>query len=345
MSFSVNLFSVGGFCFFTKRNLYEFKSIILVMSASNKPPKKQHTVPISYLSRFADTRNFVWIYDRERKEIRNQPISDTTIEKDYYTFQNPDGSNNYSVETNVLAKEIEAKGNIAIQTIADGKMLTDAEREYLCSFVTIQWLRTTASRRDFEHASEQFNKILLKMRFGTPEMAKRTIERYEKDTGEKLNASPEGMTEFVNSDNYSIKIPKELHIQHMLQSFRDIFSELYSLNWVIVRTTPNDYFLTSDNPLFVLRKGARPFVPYHISHGETTIPLTPHVLLYMHGMGATTTVFHANKRDVQNFNSRTMLSSDRFIISRKRGLLVDFVKQTKIDSVPRGPSVRVDSPF
>lgn len=306
-------------------------------------PVKQHTVPNSYLLKFADTRGFTWVYDRKLKELRNQPTKDTTIEKDYYTFTQRSGKKLYTLEK-TFANIIEAKFNPIISKLEKGEELLRDEYGYLCAFVAFQWVRTTASRRDFDYATEEFAKFWIKLNFRTPEVSKHSLDRYEKGTGKKLGVTPEQATKFA-SDNFRVKVPQEYHIKYIVTSFNDFYKELFDLNWLILTAGDNDYFLTCDNPFYVQRKKAPPLMPQHLSVGEITLPLTSKLCLYMHGKGRAFGFMAINKKEVEQINYRTMFSSDRFVISRKRKILINLVKMSKIDALPMKPRIKFSSPL
>lgn len=306
-------------------------------------PIKQHTVPNSYLLRFADSRGFTWVYDRQTKELRNQPTKDTTIEKDFYTFTKRDGTKLYNMEK-MFADLIEGKFNQIVRKLEKEEQLTPEEYGYLGAFATFQWVRTTASRRNFDYATEEFTKFWIKLNFRTPEDAKRSLDRYEKGTGKQAGITPEEAMKFTQS-NFIVKVPKEYHIKHIATSYDNFYKELFDLNWLILMAKDNDYFITSDNPFWVQRRKAPPFVPQHLSIGEITLPLTPKMCLYMHGKGRAFGTMFINKKEVRQINFRTIFASDRFIISRKRSDLVQLVQETKIDKVLRKPGVKLSTPF
>lgn len=306
-------------------------------------PIKQHTVPNTYLLGFADSRGFTWVYDRQTKKLRNQPTKDTTIKKDFYTFTKRDGTKLYTMEK-MFADLIESKFKTIVNKLEKEEQLTPEEYGYLGAFATFQWLRTTASRRDFDHATEEFVKFWMRLNFRTPEDAQRSLDRYEKGTGKKLGVTPEQAIKFTH-DDFKVKIPQEYHIKQMATAYADLYKEIFDLNWMILKARDNDYFITSDNPFWVQRRKAPPLVPQHLSLGEITLPLAPKMCLYMHGKGRAFGSMYINKKEVKAINCRTMYSSDRFIISRKRNVLVELVKFSKIDSIPRKPGIKLDTPF
>lgn len=310
----------------------------------SKNPKKQHTVPNSYLLRFADSRGFVWVYDRVPREIRSQPTKDTTIEQDFYTFSNKKGEKDYTLESKVFGEILEPQINRIIRKLESEDVLTRNDYGYLGAFATFQWLRTTASRRDSDYMTAETAKLHMRITFRDPESSQRAIDEYERATGSKLGITPEQATQFVKG-NFGVKVPKEYHIRFMATVFSDFYKELFDLNWLILRAKKNDYFLTSDNPFFVARKRGNPLVPQHLSLGEITLPLTPKICLYMHGRGRGFGTMEISKKEVEQINCRTIYSSDRFVISRKLSDLKGLVKKTKLDSIPRKPSVILESPF
>lgn len=316
------------------------------MVSIQKPPTKQHTIPKFYLKRFSDSNLCVWAYDRVSKELRKQPSKDTTIERDFYTFNIKKGKKSYAIETDILAQNIEKRADIVMAKLEQGQLPTTIDdRRDLCEFVTMQYLRTTAFRRDANYLYEQFSKIMLRMSFGDMEKAKRTIAGYEKHTGEKLGLTPEEGIKFVKDDNYSIDVPKEYALRLMLDSFKEFYGIFFRMNWVFVKSPNNKLFITSDNPFTVLRFDAKPFVPYHISHAELTLPLTPHTCLYMNEYGGATYWQEGRDKEIDNFNCRTAISSDRYVISRKRKQLIQLVKISNLDKIPRQAAVKISSPF
>jgi len=186
---------------------------------------------------------------------------------------------------------------------------------------------------------------MLKMSFYDKERATQSIEGYKKHTGKSLGLTPEEGIKFVKDDNYHIDAPKEYLLKLMLDSFNEFYKIFFQMNWVFMKATRNNFFVTSDNPLSVLRFGAKPFMPYHISHAEVTLPLTPQICLYMNEYGGTTFWQNGTEKEVLNFNYRTIRSSDRYIISKKRKQLLELVKISNIDKIPREPAVKIDSPF
>lgn len=310
-----------------------------------KPPKKQHTVSDFYLRRFADSNSFVWVYDREKKELRSQPTKDTTIEKDFYTFNSRSGDKDYSIEIDLFANNLEPRANKVISNLEKGVLPDKEGRRDLSEFVAFQYLRTTASRQDLSYSYAEFTKLRLRSFFLNKERAKQTIENIEKDTGQKFGVTVDEAMEFANSDRFIVEAPKEYHLWFMLSSFKEFYSIYFQLNWTFFRAPKNSLFITSDNPLAIMRFNTHPFYGQHLGLAESTLPLTPEISLFMSQKGTVTTWKTANDKLANNLNIRTAIYSDRYLISRKRKQLDKLVKKTNIGQKPRVPRIKIEAPF
>lgn len=63
-------------------------------------PKGHHYVPEFYLKQFIDVaggNDSIWVYDKVTKDVRLQPIKDTAVVKQLYTFE-IDGQKDTSLE-------------------------------------------------------------------------------------------------------------------------------------------------------------------------------------------------------------------------------------------------------
>lgn len=313
---------------------------------SSKPPRKQHTVPNSYLVRFADSNSRVWVYDREKKELRKQPTEDTTIEPNFYTYRNKNGDKNYSIETDLFGKSIEPRASRIIDNLVKGNLpnFTDNRRD-LCEFVTMQYLRSTAFRRDSNFAYSEMNKMMMRMSFLDEKRAKQTLDGYEKFTGSKLDTTPSEMVRYMREGNFDFEIPPEHHLQTMLSYFNEFYKIFFVMNWIFVRSKSNLTFITSDNPFSVMRFNSNPMQANHICNGELTIPISPSICLFMHDNGMATFWQDVDEKVVTNFNFRTIRFSDRYLISRKRKQLIKLIKDSKVDNLPRAPMIKLDTPY
>ena len=218
-------------------------------------------------------------------------------------------------------------------------------RRDLSEFVAFQYLRTTASRQDLSYSYAEFTKLRLRSFFLNKEKTKRTIENIEKDTGQKFGVTVDEAMEFANSDRFIVEAPKEYHLWFMLTSFKEFYSIYFQLNWTFFRAPKNNLFITSDNPLSIIRFNAHPFYGQHLGLAESTLPLTPEISLFMSQRGVVTTWETANDRLANNLNIRTAISSDRYLISRKRKQLDKLVKKTNIDQKPRVPRIKIEMPL
>ena len=61
-------------------------------------PKRHHYLPQFYLKGFCRNEH-LWVYDREKNEIRRQTPINTAIQTHYYSFENKDGEKNTEIES------------------------------------------------------------------------------------------------------------------------------------------------------------------------------------------------------------------------------------------------------
>lgn len=308
-------------------------------------PKKQHTIPKFYLDNFADKNQYVWVYDRVKNELRNQPTKDTSIERHFYTLGVGSEEEDYIIETEAFAKRIEPRSTKVITKVLKGEKLSDGDHDDLCVFLVVQHLRTTSYRRDADHINQEMSKMLMKMSMGTPERAAVTMKNMEKDTGNKTDISPEEMAEFVSGGKYDFVVPKEYSLSNMIDNAEKLFPIFRAMRMTIVKNETDVFLVTSDNPVSIYRHNPHPFYGKHIIEAEITCPISPMVCVYLSQLGNEVISIPATDKMVRQFNVRTMLFSDRYVIGRKRKQLDAMVKEIKLENAPRRPHVQVDSPF
>jgi len=83
-------------------------------------PKRHHYLPQFYLKNFCKN-GFLWVYDRNNNEYRQQTPINTAVKKKYYTTTGPDGRSHNEIET-VLAN-IEGETKHIIEKINEKKPL------------------------------------------------------------------------------------------------------------------------------------------------------------------------------------------------------------------------------
>ena len=125
----------------------------------NTGPKDQHFVPQCYLSEFTDPNTpaghepYVWVFDKDGKNVRNRAPKNIFTENNLYTFEF-NGEKDFTIEKSLSA--IETKyAYIFRNKIKQKKPLSESEHAYLCAFVAAQLQRTLSFKRNQENFMQQ----------------------------------------------------------------------------------------------------------------------------------------------------------------------------------------------
>src|SRR3990172_10533671 len=91
-------------------------------------PRAHHYLPQFYLKGFSRD-DHLWIYDRYKKEFREQTPKNLAVAKDYYTVIDTNGNKNTDIEK--FFSVIEGKASAVIKKVERRDLITDKERDIL----------------------------------------------------------------------------------------------------------------------------------------------------------------------------------------------------------------------
>lgn len=129
------------------------------MSSKVNNPIRQHTVPESYLKRFAGEDGMLHLFDRRTKQFRREKPKQISVIKDYYTVEGEGGSKSYEIERN-LAEGIENDIAPVFERLSNGDTLQTDDLAKLHAFMAIQSTRGPAFRDAVENVeSAMLNEI------------------------------------------------------------------------------------------------------------------------------------------------------------------------------------------
>ena len=121
-------------------------------------PKRHHYLPISYLDGFTKDDK-LWVFDREKREYRQQHPINTALVKNLNTYTDHSG------ETQTIEPELSAiEGSTkVILTKLEGKQPISAiEKQTLSLFVSLLWIRVPVFRRKLEGIGDRLHKEVAK---------------------------------------------------------------------------------------------------------------------------------------------------------------------------------------
>jgi len=291
-------------------------------------PKRHHYLPQFYLKNFCNN-GFLWVYDRNNNEYRQQSSINTAVKKKYYTINGPDGTPHNEIEA-VLAN-IEGETKHIIEKINEKKSIDLEEKCILAIFIAFLYVRVPEFEMEINELTEKFLKRYNKLAIPNEKQAEIIIKQFA-ETKDQENLSPKKMLDFVRNENYRIKFSREHSLSLMYALAREFPLIFIQMDWQFWYSSKNSSFITSDNP-FVVSRPQNYNGPYGIGTkgAKKLIPLNPKVCLVMCDKGESLINRQLSSKNVRDINGLIALECDRFLISKDKSLLERLVKISKID--------------
>ncbi len=303
-------------------------------------PKRHHYVPQFYLKSFANDREQIWVYDRKTREYRQQSVKDTAVQQNYYRVRTKDGK--HSTEIEKFFSQVEGLACAAMSKLERGEELTEEERGNIALFVSFQMTRVPDFEKRMNEADEKLIKRMNKMSFHSVEAAKAVLDKLNKDTGDDGNdVSPEEMYEFIQQERYTVQFPRERMVRTMLELGYDLARYFVQMDWLLLRTSKEGSFVTSDNPYTLFPpEDYDPNTFWGSAVGILTpgakkaIPISSDTSLFMCDHGGRLVETVAPRDKIRAINAYYARSSDRFIFAKDEALLRSVVERSRVDEIP-----------
>ena len=246
--------------------------------------KKQHYVPQTALRRFSADRERVFVYDKVLNEARISNVRDIAQQRYFYDIPQDaiPADLQETMDRQMIERtlsEIESDFNAVVErvlrkaepgrlrrlvnllTFRRGKVISRRDKEALCFFVALQYLRTREFRLTIKDGLEQFEAVIRRM---IPE--------------DQLDRFFEG---FRGVDEANVRMH---HLSVMLDDkfMNELTSMLHNHILVIGRSHSSHKLYTSDNPMVRQPHRTHPFLGNAgiASPGiEIAMPLSSHYIL------------------------------------------------------------------
>jgi len=291
-------------------------------------PKRHHYLPQFYLKNFCKN-GFLWVYDRNNNEYRQQTPINTAVKKKYYTITGPDGRSHNEIEA-VLAN-IEGETKHIIEKINEKKSIDLEEKCILAIFIAFLYVRVPEFEMEINELTEKFLKRYNISIIPNEKEAENIIKQFAK-TKDQENLSPKKMLDFVKNENYDIKVPREHSLRLMYFLAREFPIIFIQMDWQFWYSSKSSLFITSDNP-FIVISPQNYNGPYGIGTkgAKKLIPLNQKICLVMCDKGDNMINRNLSSKEVRSINCLIAMECDRFLISQDKSLLGSLVKISKID--------------
>ena len=281
-----------------------------------KNPVRQHTIPKTYLKHFSKDQNTIYLFDKEKDEIREQGIASVSIVKDIYTVVDKENEQKLYDLEHLLADDIEPVYNPTLSFIEENKCIL--EKRHFAYFIAAQYLRSPRVKKQI--LQEIQNAII------NGESGEIFIERdlrifntvFIQESGQLIN-----FKEFIKrrEEGFSIdtKIDDSCYGQYFVNIISRISESIASQDWAFIKPPKKRNFLTSDNPYISAK-----------DYGGSIGWFKGDIFILSKGLalviGDLEGWYDLNLNDVKLINNHTVKNSDRYVFSHSKELLNRFIK-------------------
>jgi hypothetical protein len=298
-----------------------------VIAVSN-PKRKHHITPALYLRGFTcaeqGRQSFIWVYERSlpykpgymKKGFYNpcqRPVTATGFEWDYYAFEKPNGSGwDYETYENALEK-IEEAAKPAIQRLRRHELVEGDDRMAMATYITLMIKRVQRRRewadgrwlefiREFEQGAKVLEQLDAHERNTDPSDTKRLAN---------IARARAEYTGLMNQYKSADSIPRHILLPILISQSK-IPPALNDLTWRLLVCDENDFFLTSDNPLW-----------FDEDQGignqrlEVSFPVSSDTVLVITRKAVAEGVFGAGRHVVEEVNRRSASRATRYLYGRQ----------------------------
>lgn len=305
-------------------------------------PKRQHFLPEFYLSGFCRGEG-LWLYDRVRKQFRQQKPKDTAVVGHLYTVCDAENRQRFEIEA-MMAK---AEGNAAgvIRKLLKCEPITEDDRAAMAFFAGLAFTRTPERLGEVERMRAHMIEHTMKVMWGSKEGAAKLIA----ETGGAADSpwTPEELAQMINNGGFKAKIHNEAKIEGMLTMTDAVVPLLTRMTWVVAHR-PSDVtsFITTDSPVRLLPPPDLPSGPYGVGFAmrgtQTLFPLSQEACLIMINMkGPPIHHIEMQRSQVRGINLTMAAGSYEYVIGRDEQLVRNVVERTGVDRNPIVSKLRI----
>lgn len=294
-------------------------------------PKRHHYLPQFYLGRFC-RNNKLWVFDREKKEFRQQTPNNTAVKTNYYSVEEKDGGKRTEIEA--MLSQIESHAKQVIDKLLAREAITEDEKQILSIFMAFMMNRVPDFEKSVNSMEKHMIQLMADMMFSDEKRVQSLMDEQERSTGEEFDTSAKELVDFHKRRQYEIIVNRNMSLRLMLDVSMELSRYFGLMDWGVFHAPEKKSFITTDNPLIlvppvdhkpeflgvgIITKGAR-----------KVFPLSQKACLIMFDHGA-----HLEHRDadinlVRNINLSLTSRADRFVIGCDEVLVRNLVRTTRL---------------
>jgi len=168
------------------------------------------------------------------------------------------------------------------ETVTSKRLPTGEDFDVLMNFVALSFLRVPSIRTTHSDFIDRVGKSIARRAFLGEDGAKRLPENLAAEGKSISDEELQKLQAFVESDDYTVNMDQNWHVQTMHESFNALLPALFHRHWG-VWTVADDApdLVCSDRPVTLWASDLPPLIPPNFATPNTmlTIPLSRRVLL------------------------------------------------------------------
>ena len=294
-------------------------------------PKRHHYLPQFYLGRFCRDDK-LWVFDRDKKEYRQQTPNNTAVKTHYYSVEEKDGEKRTEIEA--MLSYIENHAKQVIDKLHAREVLTDDEKQILSIFLAFMMNRVPDFEKSVNEIEKHTIQIMADMMFSDEKRVQSIMDKRESKTGEKSDISAKELIDFHKRRQYEIVINRNESLRLMLTTSMELSKYFGLMDWGVYHAPQKKSFITTDNPLILV-----PRIGYKtgfygvgiITKGARKVfPLSQKACLIMFDRGDLLVHRDADMHLVRKINLSLTSRADRFVIGCDETLVRNLVRTTRL---------------
>jgi len=267
---------------------------------------RHHYVPVGLSKNFCLEEKRLYLYDIQESKMLSSAPRDVFLQKNLHSIVTNDGS----VDHNMVEDEfmcLEGNSLKVVNEILSGAEMTDERKDWLAVLVALQKLRTPLYRKGIEAIiNEQYIAVakVLDARGDFPQVP------------EALKPYGSSMSELLENGTIVPQITMPQVTMGGLCAIPVVHALLVKMNWCLLESSRDNYFILSDHPCAILDPDLR----YHgmglgliQKNIEITMPIGKNHCLLASWKKIPQRI-KLSKSQVSNINKRSAVFGERFFV-------------------------------
>jgi hypothetical protein len=282
--------------------------------------RKHHYVPVVYQKRFVNERGLLWVYDRVKKSSAERHPSVICCENDLYAVK-PQGLRKDQRLESVALAQIDGDCATGVRTLISP--LAGLPGHYISSlisyFVGLQYSRVPSMREFVTTMWERGTKEMMRLTAVNEGRMQTQIDRYERDTGDRIEVSAKTMVEVIQRDGLKVVISEVPFLKNVFRMAELVANTVIRASWQVLRAPQGKGFVLCDSPVIIVPPQGVRRVGFFVPGAVTYVPLSRGVCLRLSNtIRPQLRYTEVDKPTVTLINQNIAANSVRFIMSRTK---------------------------